>query len=206
MIKKRWAATSAIALAAAATVPFIRLDRHEAATAPEFKTIDPSVPEAKLLTSVLYLDQWREFGKPAGFAYVPKTRPPGLTGMDPGNPPPLNGDTLLPSTEGRTIDGYHFTAGNTRLFAVVEIATEPTSTCTDTKGMTNALCVRDEHLPTTTDPTARHRTAYFTADSQAALTAADEARRFWATTELVPSSEAAWLTDLTAKARAAAQS
>ncbi len=60
---------------------------EQAAVAPEFSSVDPAVPEYRLLDSVLHIDEWRAFGNPVGFTSIPAARPPGLTGMGPGNPP-----------------------------------------------------------------------------------------------------------------------
>lgn len=174
-------------------------------TAPDFQLVDPSVPEAKLLGDVLYLDEWRRFGKPVGFAYVPRNRPPGLTSVVPGDPPGPDGG-IRRTGNGATLDAYNFKAGGKRLFGAVEFAAEPTSTCADTAELNHAVCVRSGALsPAPADPGMRRLTVYLTADSDAALTgpAAEEIKQFWARTEMVPVGEAVWFTDLVARARAA---
>ena len=174
--------------------------------APEAQTVDPAAPEAKLLDSVLYVQSWRDFGNPVGFAYVPRTRPPGLVAIGPGNPPDLNGGSHRGSGNGARLDSYVLEIDGARVQAVVEFAAGPTSTCADTAGMTHAVCVRDRQLDDDpADVGLRHTTVYFTAGSDAALTSAGAgaARRFWAGVAFVPVAEAGWYTDLVTRARAA---
>lgn len=181
---------------------------HEsAAVAPEFAPVDPAVPEHRLLDGVLHIDEWREFGNPVGFSYLPAARPPGLTGVNPGNPANMSGGSHRGTGNGALIDAYHLRVGGHRLFVAVEFAAEPTSTCADTEGMNHAVCVRSGALPDPPpdDPDMKYMTVYFTADSNAAL-AAPESRKageFWADVEMVPAGEAAWFADLVARARAA---
>jgi len=168
---------------------------HPAVVAPEFRSVDPTVPEAKLLDSVRYVDAWREFGNPVGFTSVPAVRPPGLTGVFPGNPPNLGGGSHRGTGNGASLDNYHVTVDGHRLSVVVEFSAEPTSTCADTEGMTAAVCVRNEATG------AGHVTVYLTGVH--GPVDIDEAQRFWADVEMVPVGEAAWFAGLAARARAA---
>lgn len=175
--------------------------------APEPKMIDPSVPEYKLLDSVLYVDEWRAFGNPVGFTYLPKSRPPGLVSIGPGNPPDLSGGSHRGTGNGALIDAYDAKAGGSRVSGIVEFSARPTSTCDDVREMTHAVCVRSGKLanPSPTDPDVRYVTVYFTADNDAALTSAEAKKlgRFWAEVDMVPAGEAAWFTDAVTRARAA---
>ena len=203
------AALAAVVLAGAlAVTTWYRADPGDASTvvAPEPQIVDPAVPESKLLSGILYVQSWRDFGNPVGFAYVPRTRPPGLLDIGPGNPPDLTGGSHLGSGNGARLDAYTFRLGGARVHGVVEFAAGPTSTCADTEGMTHAVCVRDKPLGgDPEDVGLRHTTVYFTAGSDAALRTpeAAAARRFWADVEFVPVAEARWFTDLAARARAA---
>ncbi|MCM4079994.1 hypothetical protein [Paractinoplanes hotanensis] len=175
--------------------------------APPPRTVDSSVPDAKLLNSVLYVDDWRRFGNPAGFAYVPRSRPPGLIEISPGNPPNLSGAAHRGSGNGALLDGYRFRAGNARIFVVVEFAAGPTSTCADVSDLSHAICVRNSKpiRPEPDDVALRRTTAYFTANNSAALKSkeAGAAKQFWAEAEMVPAEDATWLTDLISRAEAA---
>ncbi|WP_250001075.1 hypothetical protein [Actinoplanes sp. M2I2] len=177
--------------------------------APPSRVVDPSVPEAKLLDSVLSVEGWRDFGNPVGFAYVPKSRPPGLTDLTPGNPPDLTGGSHRGSGNGALLDAYHLEVDGRRVMVAVEFSAGPTSTCADVAGLTAATCVRDDKpiTPEPDDVALRHTTAYLTADSAAALTSAEAeaAKRFWATAPFVPVTEATWFTDLLVRAEAAVQ-
>jgi hypothetical protein len=159
------------------------------------------------LNSVLYIDAWRRFGRPVGFFSVPKSRPPGLTSIGPGNPPNLNGGSHVGSGNGARIDSYHLELAGFRLFAFAEFSAGPTSTCKATKEIAQATCVRDGALSASavTDTRYRHLTVYFTTDDASAVTTpeAQRAERFWADVEMVPVGEAQWFTDLAGRARAA---
>jgi hypothetical protein len=174
--------------------------------APSPESVDPSVPEAKLLNGVLYVDGWRRFGNPVGFDYLPRTRPPGLYSVGPGNPPNMNGGSHRGTGNGAIIDAYDFRFGTTRLFGVVEFAPDRTATCDNMKGETSSLCVRNKLNPSATDPDHKWVTVYLTGD-HATLTgpAGKEAQRFWADVDIVPLDQATWFTDLVARARAAVQ-
>ena len=181
--------------------------REPTLVVPDSKIVDSSVPESKLLQSVLYVDEWWEFGNPVGFTYLPKFRPPGLVSVAPGNPPNLSGGSHRGTGNGALIDSYHFKVGGSRLQGVVEFSARPTSTCGAMKGVTHAVCVRNKALsnPSPTDPDIKYMTVYFTGYSDAALMSADaaKAKRFWANVDMVPIKEAAWFTDLVSRARAA---
>lgn len=214
-MKSRKAVGSAVALAVAVGLMGVsvwhRATAEETSTlrTPALETVDPSVPEAKLLQSVLYIDTWRQFGNPVGFSYVPESRPPGLISVGPGNPPNLTGGSHRGASGGPVVDFYDSKVGGYRLFAVAKFSAGATSTCGDTKGMTHAVCVRDRVLsePSPTDADVRHLTVYFTGDSDAVFTTteAEKAKRFWADVEMVPVGEATWFTDLVRRARAAVQ-
>nr|WP_221376683.1 hypothetical protein [Actinoplanes polyasparticus] len=211
MRPRSWVA-GAIALVVAAGLTVRHWPADEAAAgviAPTPRSVDPSTPEAKLLDSVLYVDDWRRFGNPVGFTYVPESRPPGLIEISPGNPPNLSGGPHRGSGNGALLDGYRFSAGNARIFVVVEFAAGPTSTCTDVSDLSHAICVRSSKpiRPAPDDVALHQTTAYFTADSNAALksTDAEIAKRFWATTDFVPATDADWFTDLIDRAEDATQ-
>jgi hypothetical protein len=194
------------ALAATAYWRSTPAEEVERVVGPPPQSVDHTVPEAKLLDSVLYIDDWREYGKPVGFFYVPKSRPPGLTDIMPGNPPDLSGGSHVGTGNGARLDGYNVTAAGSRLSVIVEFAAGATSTCAWTKESAHAVCARNGRLRNIVpaDPDYRHVTVYLTADSDAALETpqAMQIRRFWATTDLVPVGEAQWFTDLATRARA----
>jgi hypothetical protein len=191
-----WRGRAAVVVAAAAVVGVAAWHRAGAAreavpVAPEVAVVDPSVPEAKLLNGVLYVDERRRSGEPVGFAHVPRERPPGLTDVTP---------DLSGGGDSARTDSYRLTLGGSRVFVFVEFAARPTATCEDTRGMTHAVCVRTAELP---EPGVRYVTVYLTAGSAAVLADAGQVRRFWAGVDLVPVGEAAWFTDLVTRARAA---
>lgn len=61
--------------------------------------------------------------------------------------------------------------------------------------------------PEPDDVALRRTTAYFTADTSTALKskAAEATKRFWATADFVPATDAVWFTDLADRAEAALQ-
>ncbi|WP_250028390.1 hypothetical protein [Paractinoplanes maris] len=201
------AIAAVVVIGVAAAVAQIRAADEAEATviAPPHRTVDPAVAEARLLDSVLYVDDWREFGNPVGFTYVPKSRPPGLVSLGPGNPPNLSGGSHEGSGNGAHIDSYRLDG----LFVAVEFSARPTETCTNAQDPPRAICVRD-NKPTVPDPediTLRHTTAYFTAGNTGNLKSkkADVAKRFWADAEFVPVTQAPWYNELVTRAEAAVQ-
>ncbi|MCY1142941.1 hypothetical protein OWR29_33525 [Actinoplanes sp. Pm04-4] len=191
---------------AAAAGHYLQAGEAEATVvAPPNRTVDPAVPEARLLNSVLYIDGWREFGNPVGFTYVPKTRPPGLVDLNPGNPPNLSGGSHRGSGNGAQIDAYHLKG----LFVALEFAATPTETCANAQDPPRAICVRD-NKPTVPDPAdinLRYTTAYFTAGKPTTFKSktTEAAKRFWSKVEMVPVQEAPWFTDLVTRAEASLQ-
>ncbi len=202
---------SAVVLALAAGVVGVYAWRRPAdqaqrpPAAPVIEPLDPSAPEFPLLSDVSYVDAWREFGRPVGFAYVPKSRPPGLTGVTPGDP--HGGGTPGGPQDGTRADAYTFELAGARVQAFAIFSVRRTDLCEDRKSDRHDPCVRDGEMSgaASADPGSRHLSVHFTASDEAALATpeAKAAKRFWGEVEMVPVAEAAWFTDLVARAKAA---
>ncbi|MDR6325882.1 hypothetical protein [Actinoplanes couchii] len=157
--------------------------------------MDPSVPDGRLLESVLVIEKARASGAP-GYSYVPMTQPAGLTEMSAG------------LQTGVVADSYTF--GDPSVWAVVEFSAEPTGTCEGIRSGGDAgRCVRQGAVETGRPGTGfENVTVYFT-DSGGVRSVSSEspqiavAGKFWATVEFVPIDEAGWFSDLLSRARSA---
>jgi hypothetical protein len=161
----------------------------------EARSVDVSVPDHKLLDSVLEIVDARGKGS-SNFSYMPKTRPAGLVDMRGGGP----ADPV--------VDSYTF--GDPKIWAHVEFAAQPTGTCSSIKkGDDPGLCVRQGTIGTSkTDAKFQNVIVYFT-DSGDDLPGLGQAQfipaaeKFWSAVELVPTNEAVWFTELVSRAQAA---
>lgn len=163
---------------------------------PTFQAVDESVPEHQLLDDALYITAWRQSGLVRNNAVVPKNRPPNLTRIHLGS----DGEAIT--------DTYQF--GEHGLQAIVAYSAKPNSLCENAEeGQVPALCVRDGAMTGTAGGSGdfRYLTVYFTGNVNGTPSTADpdtaNAQRFWADTDFVPISEAAWFTDLVNRGRAA---
>lgn len=161
-----------------------------ASALPAAPAVDPSVPEYKLLHDALQIVASRESGT-VNFSYLPKSRPPDLSRLHLGG----GGDTVG--------DGYQF--GKDKLLAIVEFGSRPVDSCKELSAP--EICVREGQLSGAAAGAGKFRyiAVRFTGNVAATPNLDDpataEARRFWATVEMVPISEAAWFSELVARAR-----
>ncbi|MEU8238413.1 hypothetical protein AB0C07_09220 [Actinoplanes missouriensis] len=156
---------------------------------------DESITDYELLNDVLHIDFNRRNGEREEYARVPAARPPGLLRMTPGG---SHGE------DGAFAMTYQF--GEQWLHAIVELSPRDTDTCETVKADGIGLCVRDGAVPAGSGE-RQHVAVYFTGnvstEPRVGDPETDEAATFWSTTEMVPFDEAAWLTDLLTRGKAA---
>jgi hypothetical protein len=185
----------AVLVAFAAGTQLAACQSSTEAQQPDTRAVDTSLPDGKLLESVLAIEAARATGA-RDYSYVPKTQPAGLTEMTPG------------LQTGVVADSYTF--GDPSVWAVVEFSAEPTGTCAGIRrGDDPGRCVRQGTIAAARPGTAfENVTVYFT-DSGGAGPGAGEpsavaaAERFWSSVEFVPIEQAAWFSELLSRARSA---